>query len=1064
MPNTRNFNRSFAGGEISPEMFGRIDSDKYQTGAAKLLNMIAKPQGPAQNRPGFKYVNSVKNSASKSRLIKFVYSATDSVVVELGNGYIRFHKFGATIQAGTPAPIARSTAISFANTLSNITWTSHPLIVGDRVSFATTQAGFTADVIYYVIEVATDTFKLSTTSGGTAIVASSTAGSITGGKVYELSDLVSSGGYNYYAKLQVKSAISVPTSSPSPADSSEWHYMPNGVYEIPSPYSSDDLFEITYTQSNDVMTLTHPEYAIRELRRYGETHWEIVGVNLESTLIAPATISGYTKHSGRLKVSQIEAAQYNVLNGSDVVKVLFSGSSSVALQDLIYLSGTGIQKFDNRLYIVRARVENFGYTYIELSSFETGTQQTLEFDLSANPTTDEFTGADFDNGTPLRFTVLSSITGLSTSTTYYVINSASGTFQISISLGGSVQTFTGTASSVRFQVFPEAAYAQVVYDSALFDNSYCVTTVADDQSESGQSVDLPIKNNIFAAQSFNMVVVDEVTGFARHNVYKLQSGIYGYIGAIEPYSQESVTGITLDATSLGARSARFTSSSFQFSDYDPVTFTTLTTPPPFVPGVTYFVKRIIEGVGTGQFGLLANLDDEEPVKATSAGTGPFTLKRKYFFKDDNIAPDMGQTPPKRDADDLALPLNYPRAVCYFEQRRCFAGTDTDPQSIWMTKSGTENDLSYSIPSKDDDRIKLQASSRERNTIKHLVSMQNLIALTNSAEWRLTSINSDAITPSSVSVRPQSFVGANSVQPELVNNNLVFCAARGGHVRELGYNSNAQSFVTGDLSLRAAHLFDNYELVDMCHSKSPMPILWFVSTSGDLLGLTYVPEEQLSAWHRHETDGVFESCVALPEGEEDRLYVVVRRDINGVQKRFIERLETIQVPEEIRDAFYLDCGVTQENIVSFTTVTGLSHLNGETVSVFADGKVQPSKVVSGGSITLSQPALIAHVGLPYVSDLQTLPITLQVDGFGQGRNYNVNKTWIRVVQTAGVKVGPDESKLVAANPYSSTPEFAESTIEVMVSPSWQRDGSVYIRQSDPLPMTVVGLTFEVSVGG
>ena len=172
MPNTRNFNRSFAGGEISPEMFGRIDSDKYQTGAAKLLNMIAKPQGPAQNRPGFKYVNSVKNSASKSRLIKFVYSATDSVVVELGNGYIRFHKFGATIQAGTPAPIARSTAISFANTLSNITWTSHPLIVGDRVSFATTQAGFTADVIYYVIEVATDTFKLSTTSGGTAIVAS----------------------------------------------------------------------------------------------------------------------------------------------------------------------------------------------------------------------------------------------------------------------------------------------------------------------------------------------------------------------------------------------------------------------------------------------------------------------------------------------------------------------------------------------------------------------------------------------------------------------------------------------------------------------------------------------------------------------------------------------------------------------------------------------------------------------------------------------------------------------------------------------------------------------------
>ena len=134
-----------------------------------------------------------------------------------------------------------------------------------------------------------------------------------------------------------------------------------------------------------------------------------------------------------------------------------------------------------------------------------------------------------------------------------------------------------------------------------------------------------------------------------------------------------------------------------------------------------------------------------------------------------------------------------------------------------------------------------------------------------------------------------------------------------------------------------------------------------------------------------------------------------------------------------------------------------------MNVLADGVVY-SKVVDGGEVVLDTPAMIAHVGLPYVSDLQTLPISLQVDGFGQGRNYNVNKAWVRVFQTAGVKVGPSADKLVAANPYATTPQLADTTIQVMTSPSWQADGQVYIRQAEPLPMTVVGLTFEVSVGG
>jgi hypothetical protein len=157
--------------------------------------------------------------------------------------------------------------------------------------------------------------------------------------------------------------------------------------------------------------------------------------------------------------------------------------------------------------------------------------------------------------------------------------------------------------------------------------------------------------------------------------------------------------------------------------------------------------------------------------------------------DDNIAPDMGATPPNYDAV-LNSTNNFPAAVSYYEQRRVFAGTNNEPSNILMTKSGTESDMSFRIPVVDDDRISFRVAAREANTIRHVVPLTEMILLTSAAEWRVTSLNSDAITPSTISVKPQSYVGASNVQPIIVNNSLIYAAARGGHVRELGYNWQA----------------------------------------------------------------------------------------------------------------------------------------------------------------------------------------------------------------------------------------------------------------------------------
>ena len=131
---------------------------------------------------------------------------------------------------------------------------------------------------------------------------------------------------------------------------------------------------------------------------------------------------------------------------------------------------------------------------------------------------------------------------------------------------------------------------------------------------------------------------------------------------------------------------------------------------------------------------------------------------------------MSETPPIVD-NSLDGRFGYPRAVGYFEQRRCFAGTNDKPRNLYMTRSGTESDLSYSLPIKDSDRVSLALAARQAATIRHIVSMQDMLLLTQQGEWRLFAINSDAIGPETVAVRQQSQTGANQVQPLVVNNEI-----------------------------------------------------------------------------------------------------------------------------------------------------------------------------------------------------------------------------------------------------------------------------------------------------
>ena len=439
------------------------------------------------------------------------------------------------------------------------------------------------------------------------------------------------------------------------------------------------------------------------------------------------------------------------------------------------------------------------------------------------------------------------------------------------------------------------------------------------------------------------------------------------------------------------------------------------------------------------------------------------------FEDNNITADVTYTPPINEPNFNDATGNYPSAVSYYEQRRCFGGTTNKPQNVWMTRSATESNMSYTIPSVADNRIAFRIAAREASKVQHLIPVANLIALTPSCEWKITSADSSALSPSNISVKPQSYNGANNVTPVVVGNSVIYGAAFGGHVREMSYSWQANGYQSGDLCLLAPHLFDYYQTTDMTYQKSPYPILWTVSTSGNLLGMTYVPEQQVAGWHRHDTtNGTFESVCCITESNQSYLYAIIKRTFNGVTKRFVERMES-RYFDTVADTFFVDCGA-KYNGAPVTTISGLTWLEGQTVSILADGAVIPQQVVTGGAITLPYAASKVTVGLPITADLQTLPLAVQIDGaFGQGRMMNVNAVYMRLVRSSGVLAGPDFNTLTAykqrtTEPYGTPPNPVSGEIKIPISASWDNNGQVCVRQSDPLPLDISSMTIEVAPGG
>jgi hypothetical protein len=438
------------------------------------------------------------------------------------------------------------------------------------------------------------------------------------------------------------------------------------------------------------------------------------------------------------------------------------------------------------------------------------------------------------------------------------------------------------------------------------------------------------------------------------------------------------------------------------------------------------------------------------------------------YRDDNIAPDLGATPPL-DIQLFDAVGDYPGAVAHFDQRAGWAGTDNSPQFTGLSRAASEDNFNYSIPAKDNDSIQFKLASRENNAILHLVPMADLIAATPAALWRINGGLSDVLTPLTLNAKEQTFVGCAQTKPLKVGNTLIYVAARGGHLREFGYDGDRNGYISGDVCIRAPHLFDNYTVLSMTLQLAPFPIVWAASSSGKLIGFTYIPEQQVGAFHQHETRGYFEDATTIYEEGRDVTYFVVRRTIDGDTVRYIERFAPRAFVDQA-DQFFVDCGYTYSGAAA-NTVSGIDWLEGEEVSILADGNVVDPQTITAGVLTLPDgiTATTITFGLSYVSDLQTLPMAIEVQGYAQGMPKNVNTAFLRVYRSSGIFAGPSFTELVehkqrTTENLGSPPALYTGEVEIVTKGAWTDDGAVCVRQSDPLALTIVSMTLDVALGG
>jgi hypothetical protein len=417
---------------------------------------------------------------------------------------------------------------------------------------------------------------------------------------------------------------------------------------------------------------------------------------------------------------------------------------------------------------------------------------------------------------------------------------------------------------------------------------------------------------------------------------------------------------------------------------------------------------------------------------------------------------------------------YPRAVAIHEQRLCFGGTSHQPNTVWCSKVDDFENFQLGVGA--DDGLQFTVASSEGNRIEWMFSQKRLMLGTSGDEWTIGGANSgEAFSSTNVQAQKQSSFGSKTMRAILLNDVLLFVQRRGRKVRELTYNFERDGWVAPDLTVLSEHVTQG-ELVELAFQQQPDAILWAVRGDGQLVGMSYERDQEVVAWHRHTTDGEFESVATVYglSGADDEVWLVVKRTINGQTKRYIERFKAdnrAKFEAQTKDDWwYLDCAKRYSGTAT-ATITGLSHLEGKTVSVLANGAVQPDETVASGQVTLDKTYTKVLAGLPYTSTILPMKFDFDLrDGPTRGRKKRINRVEVSLFKSLAGEASTNGTEWLWIyprdfdDPMDASPPPFSGDAEVVVAGDYSDDSDIYLRQRLPYPFTVRALVVKLDAYG
>lgn len=849
-------------------------------------------------------------------------------------------------------------------------------------------------------------------------------------------------------------------------------------YSISTPYAKEDLWSLSFSQNADVVTITSAKHPPRELRRYGGTDWRFADLKTKPDIRPPSSFSGYATYPSFTPEDKDDkdpnAGTYDIIRAQYKVTAVDKDgaesepSSSITVKCNYYITGATVELSWSsvsdadyyRVYRAVSGIYGFLGQTETTSMSDTGTtpdtamtppSYKAPFEVKAGGSIVDISVLDgghgyYDNTSDGGYIYVAGFPEIRAGRRNNSI--AAPSCWVEVTLKGSSNNTLGTVKIPYVKYYEDyKAYEQPGDTPISGHANYWFAPSKEHVGALGIG-----KIPITSIPRFSQATKIEIRGFAQgsHNYFEFGRWTKGDTSTdytdmslkFNKYVDSRRWHIEGDRCNAELVDVKHNSDGSDSSAGRRVVVP-LTITDSQGSGATaeaYAVDGVIRSVSVTNGGRNYY---SPTVSAHGVGSGARFLAKLSSSSD----------------------AEYPTCSGKFDQRRVFAGSLKNPLKLWMTNAGSQNLMTVHTPLQDDDRIEIVALASDADMIKHIVAMDSLILFTGSSEMRVLS-QSGVMSPKTIGVRAQSYVGANGVQPVVAKNIIVYVSARGAHPQGLSYAESSGLYMSQDLGVRCSHLFDGNDIIDLALAKTPEQLLLAVSTNGTLLVCNFLPEQQVNAWSKIKTDGHITSVCAVAEGVEDKIYLMVKRIINGEERYYLECLGN-SLYDSDEDARCLDSFAEHTFDDPVDNISGLQHLNGKTVVVVGDGEAQSPKVVVDGKVKLDKKALHVVVGMPYVSQVVSVPLDYRAPEAIMAARNVANEIKLRVTHSGNIKCSRypalnDNDLYLCKRDTALEREqnYKSKILTARVAGGWGQQCQVLLRNDDHLPLEIAALLVDL----